>query len=209
MATSLLLEPPESRISSLTWKRTRHAYEETKPSPRARKAELPDAKSIHQLIDSFTHDGTLLRRSYSEISKNISTFTIVETDAKQFVGCASLHVYGPHLAEIRSIVVRPGEVGRGAGSLLVHSLLQQANQAGIKCVCLFTRIPAFFERFHFHVTEHHLLRDKVRKDCQHCPRRNACDETAMVVGEIPTDNDTFPIEPIHYPHQGGLVQLQL
>lgn len=174
-----------------------------------RKAELHDAKAIHQLIDSFTPDGTLLRRSYLEICENIDTFTVVETEAKQFIGCASLHVYGPHLAEIRSIVVRPGTAGRGAGSLLVQSLLHQAEQAGIKCVCLFTRIPGFFERFHFHITEHRLLRDKVWKDCQHCSRRNACDETAMTIGELPPLHDPPSVVPIHHAQQGDLVQLQL
>ncbi|WP_263365109.1 GNAT family N-acetyltransferase [Edaphobacter bradus] len=173
-----------------------------------RKAELSDARAIHRLIDSFTYDGTLLHRSYLEICENIHTFTIVETEAKQFIGCAALHVYGSHLAEIRSIVVRPGTAGHGAGSLLVQSLLHQAEQAGTKCVCLFTRIPSFFERFHFHVAEHRLLRDKVWKDCLHCSRRNACDETAMAIGELPPLHDSPSTTPIH-PQQGGLVQLQL
>ena len=73
---------------------------------RTRKAQSRDAKAIHQLIDSFTHDGTLLPRSCSEICENIGTFTVVESEAGQFIGCAALHVYGPHLAEVRSIVVR-------------------------------------------------------------------------------------------------------
>jgi amino-acid N-acetyltransferase len=176
---------------------------------RARNARLQDAKAIHQLIESFTCDGTLLRRSYQEICRNIHTFTVVETDTRQFIGCASLHIYGPHLAEIRSIVVRPGAAGRGAGSLLVKSLLQQAKQAAIKCVCLFTRIPVFFERFHFQVAEHQSLQDKLWKDCQHCSRRNACDETAMVIGELPPPHHMPSIERIHRAPRGGLVQLQL
>lgn len=204
MATSLLYEPRNYQAAPLRYKPIRRASptralsliksSSAAASPqaipahstRARKAELRDAPAIHQLIDSFTHDGTLLHRAYSEICENIHTFTIVETEANEFIGCASLHVYGPHLAEIRSIVVRPGAAGRGAGSQLVQSLLQQAKQAGIKGVCLFTRIPAFFEHFRFHPTERYLLQDKIRKDCSHCARRNACDETAMMIGEIPT-----------------------
>jgi amino-acid N-acetyltransferase len=204
MATSLLCEPPESRISHLLSQSTRK-----KPSIRTRKAGLPDAKAIHQLIDSFTYDGTLLRRSYPEICRNIGTFTVVETEAKQFIGCAALHIYGPHLAEIRSIVVHPGAAGNGAGSLLVQSLLHQAEQAGIKCVCLFTRIPAFFEHFHFCIAERQLLQDKIWKDCQSCSRRNACDETAMAIGELPSLHHMPSIESIHHTPQGGLVQLQL
>jgi len=175
---------------------------------RTRRAELHDAKAIHQLIESFTHDGTLLRRSYLEICENISTFTVAETETNQFLGCAALHLYGTHLAEIRSIVVRPDIAGNGAGTLLLQSLLTQADQADIPCVCLFTRISAFFSRFHFRVAERRLLQDKVRKDCQNCARRNACDETAMVIGEIPAYG-AIPFLPSRDHMPNDLVQLQL
>jgi amino-acid N-acetyltransferase len=164
---------------------------------RTRPARLQDALSIYQLIESFTHDGTLLPRSYAEICKNIHTFTIVETASNGFIGCAALHIYGPHLAEIRSIAVCPGATGHGAGSRLVRSLLHQANELGIKCVCLFTRIPGFFQHFHFRTANHQALPDKILKDCTNCARRHACDETAMALGELPN------------PQPGNLVQLHL
>jgi amino-acid N-acetyltransferase len=176
---------------------------------RTRKAQLQDARAIHQLIHSFSHDGTLLPRSYAEISANIRTFTVVETHTHQFLGCAALHIYGPHLAEIRSIVVRPDIKGCGAGGQLVHELLRQANARGIQCVCLFTRIPGFFEHFRFEVAEREIFRDKVLKDCQHCSRRNACDETAMALGELPASRDK-PQNDLFLPRQHSeLVQLQL
>jgi amino-acid N-acetyltransferase len=168
---------------------------------------LHDARSIHQLIHSFTHDGTLLPRRYAEICANIGTFTIVETSSGQFIGCAALHVYGQHLAEIRSIVVRPDTKRHGAGSLLVKALLDQAEASGIKCVCLFTRIPGFFEHFHFRVADHQSLPDKVMKDCVNCARRKACDETAMVIGELPAPLDAPSVLDVR-PH-ADLVQLRL
>jgi amino-acid N-acetyltransferase len=170
---------------------------------------LQDARSIHQLIDSFTCDGTLLRRSYLEICANIHTFTIVETGSRQFIGCAALHVYGQHLAEIRSIVVHPNTKGHGAGSLLVHALLDQAQASGIQCVCLFTRVPAFFEHSHFRIAERQALRDKVLKDCIHCARRNACDEIAMAIGELPAPRAMPWSGFFHARHHADLVQLQL
>jgi amino-acid N-acetyltransferase len=175
---------------------------------RTRKAQLQDARSIHQLIHSFTHDGTLLPRRYAEICANIDTFTIAETGSHQFIGCAALHVYGQHLAEIRSIVVRPDTKGHGAGRLLVHALLDQAEASGIQRVCLFTRIPAFFEHFHFRTTEHQTLPDKALKDCVHCARRNACDEIAMAIGELPAPRD-MPLNCFDPRHHADLVQLQL
>ena len=186
MALSPVLEPPAPPLSpSLVIPLPPKENEITAISLQTRKAQLHDARCIHQLIHSFTHDGTLLPRRYAEICTNIDTFTVVETVYGQFIGCAALHVYGPHLAEIRSIVVRPEAKGRGAGGLLVRALLDQVEASGIQCVCLFTRIPAFFEHFHFRVSERQALPDKVVKDCDHCARRNACDEIAMVIGELP------------------------
>lgn len=176
---------------------------------RTRKGDVPDARAIHQLVESFSHDGTLLYRSYREVCENIRTFTIVETDSNEFVGCAALHVYGMHLAEIRSIVVRPEIKGRGAGGLLVRALLQQAEEGGIKCVCLFTRIPLFFDHFHFRVTARETLRDKLLKDCWHCVRRNACDETAMAIGELPALHDPASGNLMPMPQGERLVQLHV
>jgi amino-acid N-acetyltransferase len=190
MALSLVEEPPAPSFSpSLTIPFIAAEDEIKATSLRTRKANLNDAHAIHQLIESFTSDGTLLHRSYAEIRANIHTFTVVETGARQFIGCAALHVYGQHLAEIRSIVVDPDTKGRGAGSLLVHALVDQAEASGIKCVCLFTRIPAFFKHFNFRIADHQAFNDKVKKDCAHCARRNACDETAMAIGELPEPRD--------------------
>ena len=97
----------------------------------------------------------------------------------------------------------------GAGGLLVRSLLDQAKANGIRCVCLFTRIPGFFEHFLFRVAEHQIFKDKVAKDCSHCARRNACDETAMAIGELPSASD-MPLSRSFQPrHHADLVQLQV
>ena len=210
MALSLVQEPPAPSFSpSLAIPFIPTENELTATPLRTRKAQLQDARSIHQLIHSFTHDGTLLHRRYAEICANISTFTVVENGSHQFIGCAALHVYGQHLAEIRSIVVRPDTKGHGAGGLLVRALLDQAEASGIKCVCLFTRIPGFFEHFHFRIAEHQALPDKVLKDCVHCARRNACDEIAMAIGELPEPRG-MPWSSLFHPrHHADLVQLQL
>jgi len=222
MALSPVLEPPTSpfpftpSVLPLYLKPhilpppvTTHRSESKAIFLRTRKAQLQDARAIHQLIDSFSHDGTLLPRSYAEIRSNIRTFTVVETHTHQFLGCAALHIYGPHLAEIRSIVVRPNIKGCGAGGQLVHELLRQADARGIQCVCLFTRIPAFFEHFHFEVADRQIFRDKVLKDCRLCSRRDACDETAMAFGELPAPRD-MPLNSFFLPQQPAeLVQLQL
>jgi amino-acid N-acetyltransferase len=208
---SLVQEPPAPSFSPslATIPSTTTENGLTATPLRTRKAQLQDARSIHQLIHSFTHDGTLLPRRYAEICANIATFTVVETDSQKFIGCAALHVYGPHLAEIRSIVVHPNAKGQGAGGLLVQALLEQAEASGIKCLCLVTRIPAFFEHFHFRVAERQAFPDKVQKDCIHCARRNACDEIAMAIGGLPAPGDRPWSSFFHPRHHADLVQIQL
>lgn len=151
-----------------------------------RKARLQDATNIYELVNSLSHDGTLLRRAFPEICENVRDFTIAESDSGVFLGCGALHLYGPHLAEVRSIVVRPEAKGQGVGANLLAALLDEAEDHGIGCVCLFTRIPDFFFRYGFRVVEDRAaLPDKVFKDCQNCPRLYRCDEVAMARGQVP------------------------
>lgn len=152
---------------------------------RVRKAKLQDATRIFELVNSLSHDGTLLRRSYAEICENVRDFSVAEGEGGSFLGCGALHLYGPHLSEVRSIVVRPEAKRRGAGSELLRGLLAEAEDQGVSCVSLFTRTPEFFGRFGFRVVDRTVLPDKIYKDCQTCPRLYACDEVAMVLGEVP------------------------
>lgn len=151
---------------------------------RARRAVLPDAPVIEKLIRVHSGDGTLLPRTLADINENIRDFYVVE-DESGIIGCGALHLYGLHLAEIRSITVRADGSRRGAGKLLVESLVWEAAHQHVSCVCLFTRIPKFFEHFGFRMVERTLLPDKIYKDCLNCPRLHACDEFAMVRGELP------------------------
>ena len=155
------------------------------PEIRIHKARLQDARNIFDLVNSLSGDGTLLQRSYAEICENIRDFTVAETSEGEFLGCGALHLYGPHLAEVRSIVMKPEAKGQGAGGSLLRALVEEAEQHAVLSVCLFTRIPDFFEHFGFRVAERDAMPDKIYKDCQTCPRLYACDEVAMVRGPLP------------------------
>jgi amino-acid N-acetyltransferase len=152
---------------------------------RTRKAILPDAKPIHQLISAYSGDGTLLPRTLPEICENIRDFVVLEEDNGPIIGCGALHLYGTHLAEIRSITVSPAAQGRGGGSRLVKALLAEAKRHQVDCICLFTRKPDFFAGQGFSVAQREDLPDKIYKDCHVCPRLHCCDEVAMVRGELP------------------------
>ncbi len=150
-----------------------------------RKANLTDAENLRGLIADFSGDGTLLPRSLAEICENIRDFTVaVEGDV--LLGCGALHLYGTHLAEIRSIAVWPQYKGKGAGRLLVDALLEEAETHHVQCVCLFTRIPEFFGHLGFGEAKREELPDKIYKDCASCPKLHECDEVAMYRGELPS-----------------------
>jgi amino-acid N-acetyltransferase len=139
---------------------------------RTREATLPDAEDIHRLISAYSGDGTLLPRSFAEICENVRDFVVLEHRG-QIVGCGALHLYGQHLAEIRSITVEPTYQHFGGGRKLVT------------CTCLFTRKPDFFAHLGFVLAQREDLPDKIHKDCWVCPRLHCCDEVAMVRGELP------------------------
>jgi len=151
---------------------------------RVRNAILPDAEAVERLIAVHTSDGTLLPRTLAEICENIRDFVVVEHQG-EIIGCGALHLYGVHLAEIRSITVKPAHSKRGAGALLVRALMKEAERHEVTCLCLFTRIPEFFARLGFQTAQREDIPDKLYKDCLRCPRLNACDEVAMYRGELP------------------------
>lgn len=152
---------------------------------RTRNAVLPDAEQIHRLISAHFETGTLLPRTFPEICENVRDFVVAE-DGGRIVGCGALHLYGPHLAEVRSITVDPLYRKQGTGLLLLRRLLQEAAKHKVSSVCLFTRIPEFFARLGFSIVRREDIPDKLYKDCCVCPKLNCCDEVAMIRGELPS-----------------------
>src|SRR5260370_34001880 len=125
-------------------------------SMRTRESVLPDAEQIHALIAAYSGDGTLLPRSLAEICENVRDFVVLEHE-ERIIGCGALHLYGVHLAEIRSITVDPASQSSGGGRRLVKALLAQAEKHKVTCVCLFNRMPEFFSRLRVPLTAHHDL----------------------------------------------------
>ena len=92
-----------------------------------RKAHLQDASNVYDLVNSLSTDGTLLKRAFAEICENIRDFVVAE-DHGRVAGCGALHLYGMHLAEIRSIAVAPENKGRGVGRAVVTALLEESRR---------------------------------------------------------------------------------
>jgi amino-acid N-acetyltransferase len=167
-----------------------HNYSLRTPMILTRDAVLPDVQAIHAIIQPYADEGTLLPRSILELCENVRDFVVAE-EAGRIVGCGALHLYGTHLAEIRSIAVSPQRKGSGVGRSLVQALMQEAQRHAVTCVCLFTRTPGFFAHLGFAVARREELPDKIYKDCVHCLKLKECDEIAMVMGEIPTNSNAL------------------
>lgn len=170
---------------------------------RTRSAVLPDVESIYAIIQPYADAGTLLPRPTAELCENIRDFVVAEDDGR-VIGCGALHLYGTHLAEIRSIAVAPEAKGRGAGRALVDALMAESRRQSVTCVCLFTRSPQFFAHLGFQVAQREELPDKIYKDCVCCPKLSSCDEIAMVVGRVPANTNGLRDPQISIP----LVQIE-
>lgn len=143
-------------------------------------ATLGDVDDIARIIAYWAREGENLPRDESNIVKQIQDF-VVAKQGDAVTGCASLMVYNRNLAEIRSLGVLPLSHGKGGGSAIVRACLERAKTLQLKTVFVLTRVPDFFAKHGFVVTDKDTLPEKVMKDCQFCPKQNACDEIAMVL----------------------------
>lgn len=147
-------------------------------SKHVRQARLSDADKICELIAYWAEQGENLPRDKADILQAIQSFAVAEID-DEVVGCAALYVYSTGLAEIRSLGLFPQAQGKGLGAELVAFLLWRARELGISRTIVLTRVPEFFGRLNFRLTVKDKLPEKVMKDCELCPRKDNCDETAL------------------------------
>lgn len=143
-----------------------------------RRARIPDAKAIHQLLIGYARDGLMLSRSLSEIYEAIRDFYVYEADG-EVLGTVCLHICWEDLAEVRSLAVGEGQEGRGIGRQLVEACIEEARQLGLKRVFALTYKELFFAKLGFHEIEKSELPHKIWGDCMKCVKFPECDEIAM------------------------------
>lgn len=147
-------------------------------SKHVRQARLSDVDKICELIAYWADQGENLPRDKADILQAIQSFAVAEIN-DEVVGCAALYVYSTGLAEIRSLGLFPIAQGKGLGAELVAFLLWKARELGITRTIVLTRVPEFFGKLNFRITLKEKLPEKVMKDCDLCPRKDNCDETAL------------------------------
>jgi N-acetylglutamate synthase-like GNAT family acetyltransferase len=146
---------------------------------RIRRARRADITEIHALISHYVEAGILLPRDVSDIQKHLAGFLVL-ADGDRVVGCVSLEIYHPALAEIRSLAVQPAKVGRWLGARLVKSALELADRHRISRVFALTSSPEFFLRQGFERSTRHSLHEKIDRDCIHCEKARTCRLSAVV-----------------------------
>ena len=144
------------------------------------KAEIHDAREIHDLVNLYAQRGDMLPRTMGEVYENIRDFFVLR-DGEQFLGCAALHIVWSDLAEVKSLAVPEGVQTRGLGSLLVNATVEEAKQIGLQRVFALTYRPAFFERLGFVQADVMTLPRKVWNECYRCPKFPSCNEIALTL----------------------------
>ena len=103
-----------------------------------REATADDVSGILQLIEPFEKDGTLVKRSRTEIERDIGNYSIVEHDGVIFA-CAALYPYAEaKTGEMAAVTVSPQSQGQGDGEKLLKRIEQRARAAGLQSIFVLT-----------------------------------------------------------------------
>jgi amino-acid N-acetyltransferase len=145
-----------------------------------RKARMADVKTIQALIGEYARKGAMLPRSLSSIYENLRDYFVYENGDGQVIGSAAIHIMWEDLAEVRSLAVREGEMGKGIGTKLVEACISEAIVLGITRVFALTYRPDFFKRIGFREVDKSELPHKIWSDCLKCAKFPDCDEVALV-----------------------------
>ena len=145
-----------------------------------RKANVADVPVIHRLVEHYAKKRRLLHRTMEDIADHIRCFSVVG-DNDRIAGCSALHIYGPDLAEIKSLAVDERFTRQGWGAKLVRYGLDEAAALGIGRVFALTYETPFFEALGFKTADKQKMPDKIWRDCIYCQKYDDCDEICMEI----------------------------
>ncbi len=125
-----------------------------------REATADDVGGILQLIEPFEKDGTLVKRSRTEIERDASQYTVIEHDGVIFA-CAALYPYPEaKTAEMAALTVSPQSQGQGDGEKVLKRVEHRARAMGLQSIfVLTTRTKHWFLKRGFQQVEPDWLPD--------------------------------------------------
>jgi len=144
-----------------------------------RPATISDVPRIQEIINSHAELGRMLFKSYAQLYEDLRDFGVYEENGR-VLGCCAVTIIWADLAEVRSLAVEQAQRGKGIGRKLVEWSVDEARRLGIPRLMSLTYEQAFFEKLGFSVVPKETLPLKVWSDCVRCPKRDGCDEIAMV-----------------------------
>ena len=115
-------------------------YEQIRP------AKKKDIRAIQRLTKKAVEAEELIRRTRTEIEKNLADYYILEIDRNP-VACVALHVYSDqHVGELASLFVHPAHENQGIGRKMIQFVENKARQNGLtKLITLSTQAFAYFQ----------------------------------------------------------------
>ncbi len=146
-----------------------------------RKAKIQEVPEIRRFLKEFTLEGVILPRTLADLYGQLRDYFVYRPDQGPIIGVAALHVCWAGLGEIRSVAVAPAQRGRGLGSRLVKTCLEEARVLGLSDIFLLTLVPDFFTAFGFKVVSREELLPIVWADCVNCVKFPDCDEIPMLL----------------------------
>ncbi len=103
-----------------------------------REATSDDVAGILHLIEPFERDGTLVKRSRTEIERDAGHYSIIEHDGVIFA-CAALYPYPEaKTAEMAALTVSPQVQGQGDGERVLKRIEHRARAAGLESIFVLT-----------------------------------------------------------------------
>jgi amino-acid N-acetyltransferase len=145
-----------------------------------RAATIHDVPRIQEIINSHAELGRMLFKSYAQLYEDLRDFAVSEEADGTVTGCTALTVIWADLAEVRSLAVDEKHIGKGIGRKLVEWNIEEARRMQIRRIMALTYEQGFFEKLGFVVVPKETLPLKVWSDCVRCPKREGCDEIAVV-----------------------------
>jgi len=115
-------------------------YEQIRP------AKKKDIRAIQRLTKKAAEAEELIRRTRTEIERNLADYYILEIDRNP-VACVALHVYSDQrLGELASLFVHPAHENQGIGRKMIQFVENKARQNGLtKLITLSTQAFTYFQ----------------------------------------------------------------
>ena len=115
-------------------------YEQIRP------AKKKDIRAIQRLTKKAVEAEELIRRTRTEIEKNLADYYILEID-KNPVACVALHIYPEqNQGELASLFVHSAHENQGLGRKMIQFIENKAREAGLtELITLSTQAFAYFQ----------------------------------------------------------------